>query len=658
MIAARGRELGLGARFALAGGGRARWRTALMAAGVALGVVVLLVAASVPRLMHAHDQRAAAIAPDYGSGHGSLRLLQSATIFHGRQINGIVVQPTRPDAPLPPGVASLPGPGQMVVSPALRSLLLGPGGAELRRRLRARVVGTIGDAGLVSPTDARFVRGTDLLAARGVLPDVPGFGVPVHAGATAPIVTLLVIVSFVALLLPVGAFVVVAGRFGADERDARLATIRLVGADVTATATIAAGEALVGALIGLAAGIGIFAALRPAAQTVSIAGVSVFSTDVRPVPALAALVIVLVPAAAVSATLLGMRWIAVQPLGVSRRGLTVPRRLWWRLACPVLGLLALAPLVGASDRLGSASGQVEAAVGVMLVLVGVTALLPWLVDGAIRHSPPGTVAWLLAVRRLRRDEGTSGRAVGVIALTVAGAIALQMVFAAAQHEVNGRVSATERRTQSVLVHAGPGPAAAAAVARALRSVSGVQQVRGVRREGNAIAAQVEVRPGRADAAERVRDAAAAIDPLAQVQPAAGTGGLGGSLSKIRAALTAGAFAVLLMIGASLLLATAEQVRERRGVLSVLSAFGARRSVIARSVMWQSAIPVTIGIVLAIAIGSALGTLLMRIVGLRIAYDWGAVALMAGAGALVIALVTALTLPLVARQMAPDALRVE
>jgi predicted lysophospholipase L1 biosynthesis ABC-type transport system permease subunit len=180
----------------------------------------------------------------------------------------------------------------------------------------------------------------------------------------------------------------------------------------------------------------------------------------------------------------------------------------------------------------------------------------------------------------------------------------------------------------------------------------------VRREGDAFVAEVRVARGRAGGADRVRDAAAALDPLAQVQPLAGGGGLGGSLAKIRAALTAGAFAVLLMIGASLLLATAEQVRERRGVLSVLSAFGARRSTIARSVMWQSAIPVAIGIALAIAIGSALGTLLMRIVGLRIAYDWGAVASMAGAGALVIALVTGLTLPLVARQMSPDALRVE
>jgi hypothetical protein len=654
MIPARARELGLGARFAVAGGGQARWRTVLMAAGVALGVVVLLIAASVPRMVHGHDRRAAAISPHYAA-NGSLRVLQMGTIFRGHQINGLVVQPARRPAPRPPGVASLPGPGEMVVSPALRSVLDGPGGRQLRRRLHARVVGTIADAGLTSPGDARFVRGSDLLAGRGVLPDVDGFGVPEQTSAAQPVVSLLVIVGVVALLLPVGAFVIVAGRFGAEQRDARLATIRLVGADVSSTAMIAAGEALVGALLGLVIGIAGFALARPLAQDVSVAGVSVFSADVRPVPALGVLVILLVPAAAVLATLLGLRWIAVEPLGVSRRGATSERRLWWRLACPLLGLLVLAPLVGAGGRLGTISGQIEATAGVMLVLVGVSALLPWLVDGVIRRSPGGTVAWLLAIRRLRRDAGTGGRTVGVIALAVAGAIALQMVFAAAQHQTAGRETTAQRLTQSVLVRGDR--AAEPAVTAALRAVPGVVRVSAVHTDGAEISAEVRVAPDVPGASDRVRDAAAALDPLAQVQPIIG-GGVSATLTKVRAALTAGAFAVLLMIGASLLVATAEQIRERRGVLSVLSAFGARRSTIARSVMWQAAIPVIIGLVLAIALGTALGTLLMRIAQLRIAYDWGAVALMVGAGGVVVALVTALTLPLVARQMTPDALQVE
>lgn len=73
---------------------------------------------------------------------------------------------------------------------------------------------------------------------------------------------------------------------------------------------------------------------------------------------------------------------------------------------------------------------------------------------------------------------------------------------------------------------------------------------------------------------------------------------------------------------------------------------------------REAATAVVGLTLAIALGTALGTLLMRILSLPASYYWNAVGLMTGAGAAVIVAVTLLTLPLLWRLMAPDALRVE
>ena len=124
-------------------------------------------------------------------------------------------------------------------------------------------------------------------------------------------------------------------------------------------------------------------------------------------------------------------------------------------------------------------------------------------------------------------------------------------------------------------------------------------------------------------------------------------------------LTAGAVAVLLVIGASLLVSVAEQLRERRRVLAVMAAFGTRGLTLACSVLWQTALPVVLGLTLAIVLGAALGAVLMAIAGLPIGFDWGSVALLAGAGTRRGGLgVTALTLPILQRQISPEALRAE
>jgi hypothetical protein len=744
-------DLGLGARLALIGGPDARWRAALTAGGVALGVALLLFAASVPHMVSAHNGRVAARATVDSAGHGRLLLLPGSTTFRGNTITVDTLQKTRRRPLLPPGTTSLPEPGQMLVSPALEKLLRSDQGAALRRRLDSKIVGTIAPSGLAGPAELFAYRGSNDLRDRPYATPVSSFGVKGDNDYQGPIISILVILMVVALLLPIGVFVATASRFGSEQRNVRLAALRLLGADRLTTARIAAGEALLGASVGVLAGIALFIALRPLMPHVQIGGLSVFAGDVRPSAALAALAILLVPAASVVFALVAMRGVAIEPLGVTRSGRPPKRRLAWRLITPVVGFVALLPLLGSSARLGSTGGQIEASGGVVLVLVGVCALLPWCVEAAVARAGDGSLPWLLAVRRLRADHGTSGRVVGAIALTVAGAIALQTVFSAADASERGNATTpTLRNTVQIDDLNVNGPNAIQRVTQKLQTVplagqpavratvdaygndaitiapcatlaklarighcdansafivgtgTGLRPGKTVHENGHSFqlpdstrvlptappeahniasfgppfsallapqaAAQLGLQPtyisavanlasAPASAGDQLRDAVASIDPLASVSDVMDDSG-SHLLASLRHVLVAGAAAVLLVIGGSLLVAAAEQLRERRRVLAVLAAFGTRRSTLALSILWQTALPVAIGLVLAIILGTALGAILLEVVSLPVAFDWGAVALLVGSGALVIAMVTGLTMPMLWRQMRADALRAE
>ena len=70
-------------------------------------------------------------------------------------------------------------------------------------------------------------------------------------------------------------------RTGGEERDRRLAALRLVGADHGMTRRIAAGEALVAAGRGLLLGAVLFLVIRANAERWTLWDLSVFSSDVR-----------------------------------------------------------------------------------------------------------------------------------------------------------------------------------------------------------------------------------------------------------------------------------------------------------------------------------------------------------------------------------------
>jgi hypothetical protein len=768
------RDLALGLRLALAGGPSSRLRAGMTAIGVGLGVALLLGAASLPSMVERFQERGSArgvpIEGPIKRSDATLLVAAANTAFHGEDVRGRDVQPEGPRAPRPPGVAALPAPGTMVVSPKLRELLAAPDGALLRARLDARVVGTIGDAGLKGPQELAFYRGASGLKVRGsggVADRAARFGDGGRPEPLGPLLTLLVAIAVTVLLLPVAVFVAAAVRFGGEDRDRRLAALRLVGADRAMAARIAAGETLFGAGLGVLVGAGVFLAARPLATQVSLQEISVFPSDVRPSLGFGLLIVLGVPLMAIAGSLAALRRVVIEPLGVVRRAPDARRRLSWRVIPGVLGLLLLVPMIGGFSVSSGSSDTYRVAIGVCLGLIGITTVLPWLVEVAVRRLGGGSLAWQLATRRLQMDGGTAARVVSGIAVAVAGAIALQTLFTAAERQSTQDTGLDLGRAQvSVSVSSGAG-VRRSVLARDLRATPGVRasyvtltsyadrgsgppnasaevhvgdcaalglylRVKGCRdgdvflppadpglsdrnrgpvagdrlllgetgsrgrthwtvpagtrrvatadaRVANPISfnavlatpralperllrapaeqALVKVDPRDRDAVERVRNTVARLDPSAAVETLSRTR-TARSFANVRRVILAGATAVLLLIGASLLVGALEQLRERRQVLAVLVAFGTRRGTMAVSVLWQALIPVAIGLLVAVAVGASLGALLLKIVAQPIVFDWGAIAAMSGVGGAVVLLVTLLTMPALWRLMRPDGLRME
>ncbi|GGW88751.1 ABC transporter permease [Streptomyces lomondensis] len=771
------RDLAMGTRFAFAGGREGWIRALLTAVGVGLGVVLLLLTTAIPNALAERHRREQARSDHTFSqqkipkADDTLIVLDADTAFRDRDIRGRLLEAEGPKAPLPPGVSAFPGPGEMVVSPALKELLASDDSRLLRERLPYRVTGTVGEQGLVGSQELAYFAGGKGLADR--LDSASGaridsFGNPDlgRSDPWDPVLLLLVLVVFVVLLMPVAVFIAAAVRFGGERRDRRLAALRLVGSDSRMTRRIAAGEALAGSVLGLVLGTGFFLLGRQLAASFEVFRVSVFPSYLNPSPLLAALVAVAVPTAAVLVTLLALRGVVIEPLGVVRTAKPARRRLWWRLLLPLGGLALLFPMVGQGNDDGTFN-QYLVVGGVMLLLVGVTALLPWVVEAVVSRLGSGGIAWQLAVRRLQLSSGAAARMVNGIAVAVAGAIALQMLFAGVEDDYTAASPYDVSRAQ-MSVDVADGADTASTVAE-YRDTEGVREatalsdvhlgdrrgeadtyvqitvadcaslgevatlrscrdgdvfaVRGSQYEsetahlakpGTTLWADPDGHPGSGgrwvswtvpqdvrqarsredptgyerggllitpgalpeklgaftatrlflsldpsvpDAHEYVRNTAARLDPTSQPMTWQ-VSERNDRYDTIRTGLSVGAACVLALIGASLLVSQLEQLRERRKLLSSLVAFGTRRRTLSLSVLWQTAIPIGLGLLLAAAVGMTLGAVLLRMANTSVRVVWPSVLSMTGIGAGVVLAVTLLSLPPLLKMARPDGLRTE
>ncbi|RSM82983.1 ABC transporter permease [Amycolatopsis sp. WAC 01375] len=459
-----GREdLLLGFRLAVGGGRGSIIRLVLSTVGIGLAVAILLIGSSAGTVKENRDQRAYAASPRNEPIPGVTPLNYSATRtdFRGQAIALVHLQPTGPTSPIPPGVDRLPAPGEVFLSPKLEELVASDTSGLLRPRLPGKPVGIIDAAAVLNPNDLVAYVGTDELSG-----DIATYAFGSDYGYETPfergILSLLLVGLFV-LLTPVFIFVGTVSRLGGASRDRRLAALRLAGSSLNQLRRITAAESLVGAVAGLVAGGASFLLFRGAVADFQVFRFGVYPKDLTPSWPLVALIVLVIPALTVATAWAAQRHTVVEPLGVVRETTPPQRRLWWRLLPVVAGIALIAPDLGVASELG----RFALIGGAVLLMLGIPALLPWLLDRVVSRIKGGPPSFQLAIRRLRNDSGTPSRVVAGLCVVLAGAIGLQSLLTGQAVLTAGYEDRTEGRAS---VHA-DGPVADRAVA-AVRAVPG------------------------------------------------------------------------------------------------------------------------------------------------------------------------------------------
>src|SRR5487761_1775290 len=309
---------------------------------------------------------------------------------------------------------------------------------------------------------------------------------PANAGIESSGMDLILSVVALGMLTPVLIFIATATRLSAARREQRLAAMRLAGATRKQVSLLAATESTAAAVLGVAAGFGIFFLLRT-----PVAGIPFFGEPFFPGQLSLSLTDILavaigVPVAAAVAARLALRRVHISPLGVARRVTPKPPRAWRTL-----------PLLAGLAELGFFAvrgGQLSVGAETQVLVSGARVM-------ARRPSRPGAQ---IAARRLADDPRAAFRAVSglvlalfittvaVVAITTQDTKDLSRFGSAAEANVltdqlTGQLSGQQGPGQQGPGQQGrasqgpPGPAAPAApLAAQLRGIPGVQGVAVVR----------------------------------------------------------------------------------------------------------------------------------------------------------------------------------
>jgi hypothetical protein len=438
--------IGLGLRLVLSGGREAVTRFVVLAVAVALGVGLLLTAVAATHAVTTWNNSHAwlwtgtsSVPPGPATGIAPLWWQPGSDTFDGQNIDRFDVAATGTSSPVPPGITHDPGPGQYYASPALIALLRSTPADELGDRYPGRLAGTIGDAALSSPdslviiigyTPAQLAHASGSVQVTSIATRVPGnFGnlvsrkglnyIPPDAGIESISIDLILSVVALAMLAPVLIFIATATRLSAARREQRFAAMRLVGATRRQVSLLAAAESTAAAVLGVAAGFGIFFLLRVPVAGIPFLGQPFFPADMSlSLPDIVAVAIG-VPAAAAVAARLALRRVHISPLGVARRTTPAPPRAW--RVVPLLAGLAELGFFVVRGAPASPGDEVWALLsGFLLIIVGLIIAGPWLTMAAARvmarrTSRPGT---LIAARRLADDPKAAFRAVSGLVLAL------------------------------------------------------------------------------------------------------------------------------------------------------------------------------------------------------------------------------------------------
>src|SRR3954468_8824385 len=614
------RLLGLGARLATAGGRPAWTRLGLMATGFLIGSALLLSAASIVPALHARDVRADSI---YGNEVGphaaaALRVWGRGQSFGDLDVDTWVVQPVG-DAPIPPGLRSVPSPGDIFVSERLAAMWPTIG-ATVEARLDGHLAGTIGRDGLVGPDDLTIwmgkPAGVHLPVADAYIQT--SFGGVGRAGEPLDLGSLvLIMVVASALLLPIWLFVATVTRLSAATREARLAAVRLAGATESQVRVLAAAEAGVAAAIGSLLGIPLFLAIRPLLASGPSGGIHLFATDLMPPLWLAAAFLVALPTLAIVMSLGTMRRLVVSPLGVTRH---VRRsHAGWRwalvLAAGVVVLAWSASRHADLKRLGDVATFVVVGSSLAALAFGLVGTATWSAWAAARRLAGSvrSVPAMLGLRRLEAEPTSVSRVVGGVALMIVLVGVVQSGLLGLVRSEGPPSLPVEARVLSGN-EVGIFDGAEGTASLDVQDVPGVASVRWTRKlAGGRSGTPIGIVETAGDPAtlEAIRDRVVwsgaevhALPELVQQASAAND-----DYTSLQRAATAITVFLLLVSAVTLLVAMVDWTMERRRSLSALSAVGVSTSTVRRSILVQVALPLATSLVFGV-VGAIVVTALL------------------------------------------------
>ncbi|MET7418967.1 FtsX-like permease family protein [Dactylosporangium sp. NPDC005555] len=407
----------LGLRLTLAGGREAAVRLAVMAGAIGLGAWLLLSTLAGVNAVDGQFARLAALGAQVHADDGPLWWAERHDYFDGRSIERYDAAVIDEKAPVPPGLPRLPAPGEYFVSPALAELIAAAPPAELGDRFPGRRAGIIGDAALPSPGSLNIVVGgtPDFVSQLYRAQRVAAF--PTEASGI-PVAALDLILSVVAggLLFPVLIFIGTATRLTAARREQRFAAMRLIGGTPRQISAVAAVESTVAALLGTAAGFGLYAAFRVRLAGIPFTGMPFQPEDVRLGPLVIVAVALGVPVGAALAARVALRRVRISPLGVVRRVTPKPPR-WYRLIPMLVGVAELVFFIGRVPS--SSTAQVAVFLpGLLLIMAGLVTAGPWLtmVGARLLARRAQRPATLIAARRMADNPTAAFRAISGVVL--------------------------------------------------------------------------------------------------------------------------------------------------------------------------------------------------------------------------------------------------
>jgi FtsX-like permease family len=415
----------LGLRLTLRSGREALVRLLVTAAAVAVGVAIMLAV-----LADFHAFRVTSYRPlwEATTGHAVTAGYPSAArsdlwnysndIYRGQTIERLDIAALGPGSPVPPGISRLPRAGEYYASPALAALIRGAPANQLGDRFPGRIAGTIGQQALTGPNELVIYIGYPPSKLAGLpatqvvdkISTAPGRQVWTSYFRDA------FAVGAVAFVFPILILIGTATRLAAARREERYAALRLVGATSRQIGVISSVDAVVSALIGTQAGMGVFLALRPVLADTAITSARYFYNEVTPTALGYLAVLVAVPAASAIAALLSLRRVWVSPLGVSRR-VTPPLPTALRVVPLLLGVALF--VVGLAQTTKQSIGK-PALPGLIVIMIGLVVAGPWLTAQAARLF--GRLGFgpspLLAARRLADNPKAAFRSVSGLVLAV------------------------------------------------------------------------------------------------------------------------------------------------------------------------------------------------------------------------------------------------